>query len=1228
MEAPKTEWEFTGDVASWINQILANNKDLPFSEAKIERRTVGSQKRRDLTILDNNKRIVLTGEVKLPFSPDGGTPYNEAVVQDARKKAKIAKSDYFFTWNVNECVLWESFPIKTETKDRKYKSWSVTNITRAEQLSHPLVEREIKTWLLMLLEDFENILRGKIQIGLKSPDEKFIELLESSLQMPINLTLEELVERYNNKRFKSKLDGWMREEQGWLISDDPGDIADNLERAAKFSCYALINKLVFYEAMLKRYSNRLERIIVPDHIDKGDDLRLHFESYFAIAKDETGDYETVFGMNHHETGNVLPFLSDSAVVHLREFLNQIHQFDFSRLDYEVIGSIFERLIAPEERHKYGQYYTRPEVVDLVNSFCIMDGNEKVMDPGCGGGTFLVRAYARKKELKPAGKHGERLLDLFGIDVSNFATHLTTINLATKDLIDDENYPQIARSDFFDIKPDKTFLRLPNHHKGSKFKTKGMGKIQQREVEIPLLDAVIGNPPYVRQEDIRRSKKKKKIERGTKEYYAKVTSDEWSDLSLSGRSDLHCYFWPHAATFIKEDGYLCLLTSSQWLDVDYGFKLQEWLLKNFRIIAVFESIIEPWFIGARVATAVTILKRETDEDARMENTVRFVQLRKPLNEIFPYDGTTVSSVTVADEFRNEILSLDQNAMNDKYRIRLVRQRNLWEQGVRLGEILGKNKNDDGQDSHVSKGKYFGGKWGVFLRASDLWFEIIDKFGDKFAPLAEILDINRGITSGKDAFFYPIDMSYEALKDYSEPLKFEKRFNVPRNMVENREVCIVKCGEKYKQVNTIEAIYLEDEVHSLMEIDRYVVYPQMCSRKILLVNKKKNELKGTYVLDYILWGEKQGYHKGETCSARVSSNREWYDITGHGRGDAFWPKSQQYRHIIASNPYNLQCNCNLYNVIGPSDIDKAVIAGILNSTIIVFAKHQYGRSVGVEGNLKTEVIDVNMMQIPDFRQADKNHLEYVKRAFNKLKDREPLSFISKRRLKRMTYLQTGREDELEQFPDISELDMEDRWELDDAVLCMMGVLSERERKDILVRLYDYLKEFYENTRQKEEKAIVNKNKSKRRGPAKPMEIAVQILEEIEAINPEFIKKYPDDFFDTNMPFDVYDLPDKGNPEPYKDMFTENAVIFSKGKKSYGAVKMKNFCQVSLVCQLGKEGHRGLLRIPNEEPECKNVLASYEQYIVERNKQFEKLVKERTADEDIQEEIYEALMNLIMR
>lgn len=103
-----TEWEFVGDAKEWIALALVHNTQLQFSGAKLEQRGSGSNKRRDLTLLDKSGKAVVTGEVKMPYATDGTSPFRSDVVTDARKKAERAGVKYFFTWNVNQCVLWET----------------------------------------------------------------------------------------------------------------------------------------------------------------------------------------------------------------------------------------------------------------------------------------------------------------------------------------------------------------------------------------------------------------------------------------------------------------------------------------------------------------------------------------------------------------------------------------------------------------------------------------------------------------------------------------------------------------------------------------------------------------------------------------------------------------------------------------------------------------------------------------------------------------------------------------------------------------------------------------------------------------------------------------------------------------------------------------------------------------------------------------------------------------
>jgi len=1216
-----TEWEFTADAASTINVMLAKDPNLPFSSARCETRS-GDAKRNDLTLLDKDQQPVLTGEVKLPFQKDGGSPYNAAVVEDARSKALKTNVGYFFTWNVNEFVLWEVMPGKRSWKDHNYKSWQVTSVHMPGHMRLSMTQKAVSDWLAGFLQEFAQILRGLVQLGQKAPDEKFIDALEAALRIPILLSLSELDEHYTKSHLRAQLDRWMRDDQGWTILDDQEGIRDNLERASKFACYALVNKLVFYEALLKRHGNRLERLTVPEYIDTGEELRTYLGHYFAKAKDSTGDYETVFGAAIADLGIRIPFYSDHAVSHWRQLINQIHEFDFSNLDYEIIGNIFERLISPEERRKYGQFYTRVEVVDLINSFCIRTGREKIMDPACGGGTFLVRAYMRKKEIYQMRGHRERLTDLFGVDTSHFATHLTTINLATRDLIDDDNYPQILREDFFNVEPDSPVLSLPSHNGSA-----GLGAAQHRAVKIPPLDAVVGNPPYIRQETLTKSKNGNGCPKpGTKDFYQHIVKTK-AGAQLSGRSDIHCYFWPHSARFLKQNGHLCFITSSQWLDVEYGFNLQGWILQNFQIIAIMESISEPWFVGARVATTVTILRRQPDEKARMNNMVRFVQLRRPLREIMSYDGSGIGAVTASDHLRDELLAIGANTTNTRFRARVVRQGELWHQGVRLGVLMGKSSQPGSGKPDVQDGDYYGGKWGVYLRAPDLWFEMLDRYERKLVPLGDVADVRRGITSGKDCFFFPIDHSSECLQARTNPHEFKAAYEVPRKDVESGRVKLVLCGAGRGEIHPIESEYLEPEVHSLMEIDCFTVSPKDCSRLILLVSQSRGELKNTYVGKYIDWGEKQGYHSGSTCAGRATGTRTWYDLAGHQPGQMFWPMAQQYKHCVPANDEDLICNHNLFDVSG-KELPTAVLAGLLNSTFVVLSKFQYGRPVGVEGNLKTEVVDVKMMRVPDPRHGSRTALKRVAAAFERLKQRKVHYFLSERRLREMAYRQAGKYDELEKLSDLSELDMPDRRKLDDAVLQLLGECSKKRRDELLDRLYDHLREFFELTRQKEEVAISNKKKAKRRGPESPAEIAAQIIEKVQQEAPELLLSYDDHFVDASKPWDAFELPLNGEPEQDNGLFHKHQVVFKKGKRVIAEVQTNSSVQDALVVLLARNGLRGFVRVPHEDEECQRVLDGYLNFVMRRNRRLRDLVEQRTVDEDMQDKIMDALIQLVMQ
>ncbi len=1228
MSERTNEWSFTADVKEWINGILKENPALAsiFSEAKVETPTKikTATKRRDLTLLSKSNKPVLTGEIKLPYQSEGRSPYADALVEGAHAKASKVGAEFFFTWNINRFVLWRTFEPGKSLQDLAIREFKVVSIKSEQDLLHPLTIKKIREeFLPEFLRYFVKLYTGEEPIRYQPLDEKFVARLEAALDAPISITLAEIAQRYQDSKqkvFRRDLDKWMRDEQGWVLSDAEAVLRDNLERAAKFTCYVLVNKLVFYEALRRRYSE-LKKPQVPKHIQTGEALRELLEGFFARAKECTGNYETVFTADF---GDRLPPLADASVEPWRELIHEIERYDFTQLNYDVIGTIFERLISPDERHQFGQHYTQPTIVDLINAFCIQSGEDRVMDPACGGGTFLVRAYARKKYLKPSLTHQEIITSLHGVDISAYPAHLTTLNLATRDLIDEENYPLVARSDFFDIRADKRFLMLPRHTEVSRLQAKGLGTTTQREIFLQhgSLDAIVGNPPYLRQEDIPKDKKPA---------YQQLVEREWPGIKLSGRSDLHLYFWPHAVKFLKPGGRFGFLTSSSWLDVEYGFRLQNWILHNFEILAIIESDCEPWFIGARVATAATILKLEPSQEKRSLNLVRFVQLRKPLSELLESDGTEPGRQEAAERLRDEILAITQNTTTENYRVRVVPQHKLVEEGCRLWEKRAIETDESEEFSqtagsrHKDVAPYKGGKWGIYLRAPDLYFELMEKFGDRFVHLGEIAEIRFGVKSGCDDFFFPRDVSDEALAELPEVKEFEARYGVKRREIESSRVKIVEAGDGSR--HPIESKYLEPEVHSLMEIDSVSIDSKKLKRQILLVSEPKSKLRGTYVLKYIEWGERETFDDPDgktvlersTVAARQSDKRQWYDITVKRRGDCFWPMTHQYRHIIAFNEPSLVCNHRLFDIFSSDQIDQKSLAVILNSTWCALIKPFIGRYQGREGALDTEVFEVKLMPIPDPRIASENVKYRLVNAFNKISKRTIGPMLEERFASAKRYAQVQEiENSSVELP--QELRQEDRCELDDAVFELIGVQNPNERARLIERLYREVALFNRRGRILELQAIENKIKTGRKTSTSPQTIAQEIWDSLVADDSAPQSKIPDDFLPAGAASDTMTLPGDGKPRVIDEGF--EGIKLKVGQTS---IAMRHPPQAKLAQLLVQHHIAGRVTLPTERKDCDRMREALSEYLDEWQKKLAELASERTSDEELAKKIEKHLWRL---
>ncbi|MCX5646548.1 MAG: N-6 DNA methylase [Phycisphaerae bacterium] len=1087
-----------------------------------------------------------------------------------------------------------------------------------------------RSFLPDFLHDLADMVSGRRAEWLP-PDDIFIHSLEGHLNWPVLLTSTYILEQTGKSRpFDQCVQRWMEDQERTFVRTPQEEWIKAVDNMAKTLAYVWANRLIFYKALRARFTE-LPRLELRRSIKNPDEALAALNRVFQKAVERSGDYEPLLMPEAKDWATGLVFHPPTAIDAWRGVLQEIESVDFREVPSDVVGRIFQKLIGPDERHRFGQHFTGDDVVDLINGFCVRSASDTILDPACGSGSFLVRAYYRKRHLDPSRPHLDLIGELFGCDIALYPAHLATLNLAAREINDEANYPRIARCNFFDVRPERAFCEIPVPSDSS----------DRTAVLLPELDAVVGNPPYVSQLE---------MEKKDKARYASIVTESWPDLQLGGRSNLHCYFWPMAARLLKPAGMFGFLTDATWLDSDYGFSLQAWLLRHFKILAIMESAAEPWFEDARVKTCVTILQRCDDETARMENRVRFVRFSHRLADIIgipPGQNEDARQASI-EALRYRILGIETDSQDQDMRVIIKTQRDLWNDGVRAGMILGDmdleplaEEYENGHELEAQErvttpakpaktakenGDYHAGKWGRYVRAPDIYFEVMRRFGSRFVPLGAVATVRRGITSGCDAFFMPKDVTAEMLAKHESDRAFRQHAGgAPRKEVESRKLKIIEAGDG--SVHPVEAKYLVPEVHSLMKLDRPTVHAADLDRVVLLVGESMDKLKdkSPWAWRYLRYGmtatfasSKSGHvpvPKRSTCAARDP----WYELTGLVRpGIAFWPMAQQYRHIIAGNPEGLICNHNLFDVAPCqlSAMEAKSLVAILNSTLVGLFKTFYGRFAGTEGNLKTEVVDVNLVEVPDPHLISADVANRLVDALERMSQREVGRLVEEQLMDCHTPERARR---IAAGPLVlsDELHQRDRRDLDDAVFELLGVSDPKERDELIGRLYEATAQHFREIRVVEIEKMQQRAKSNNQR-FNVHDLAADVWDAAQLEDATPLAKWVGQYRESNVLVDIpEDRPAVLSPSP---MFDPDTVYFGKSPNTH--VDCPSHAQAELIARLANLGVSGKVKLPADTSPCFKLLDRVNVRMDKALARFRELAESRTSDGRVREQLAKVL------
>ena len=485
----------------------------------------------------------------------------------------------------------------------------------------------------------------------------------------------------------------------------------------------------------------------------------------------------------------------------------------------------------------------------------------------------------------------------------------------------------------------------------------------------------------------------------------------------------------------------------------------------------------------------------------------------------------------------------------------------------------------------------------MRGPETWFELLGRARDHMSPLRELAVVRFGFKTGADKFFCVRDVTQRHLDKIPNPQEFRDQWGISRR--DTRRLRIVRDGMNVEHL--VERRFLEPELHSLMEVKRAIVRKGDVGRMVINASVSRAQLRRTRLADFVAYAERQGWHTGPTIAGRART-RPWYDLGLRPmpeRADMFWPKAQQYRHVVPLNVDRLVCKDRLYDVWVTTAVDPKLLWATLNSTIVMLSKHQFGRGAGIEGYLDTQVIDVNAMLVPDIRLASQEAAERAVAACEQM---------SRRNARRYLY---------------EEFTLDDRRELDDATLEILGIEDADQRTAFRDRLYKDVTELQQAIREREIIAQRDRLRSTQRDAAAPQYVADELWREHEA-NLDLLQ-FPEDFVTRPNEGEVFDLP-SGEVEVGTAMMDAGTLLkvgtirvggLDGEVIDVGSVSRGRFLEALSLC------HRaGQIRLPGEEA-CESAVQSFSQYCRDLQDRCSRLAQQRTSDQRRQRAIAAALL-----
>lgn len=307
-----------------------------------------------------------------------------------------------------------------------------------------------------------------------------------------------------------------------------------------------------------------------------------------------------------------------------------NKFDFSKIDRDLLGKIYEKFISVEERKSLGQFYTPDPIIDYILDQTGYKGKDivgkKIIDISCGSGGFLSRAANRLVcMLKREGIKNEEIMNkvtssIYGLDINPFARYLAETNILIQllDLIIE------AKQENPEYKVPKIKIFQTNT-----IETPSLLSTEDQEIKniknkagesIEGFDFVVGNPPYL---------EAKKMDKKTKELCIETCPNV-----ISGAFDLFICFISKGLYLLKNGGKFGYIIPNKFLIANYAQKMRDEILDHFSIKEIIDVSECEVFENVSVYPVIIVIDNNKPIDNTIKTAERINHTRELESKNFP------------------------------------------------------------------------------------------------------------------------------------------------------------------------------------------------------------------------------------------------------------------------------------------------------------------------------------------------------------------------------------------------------------------------------------------------------------------------------------------------------------------------------------------------------------------------------------------------------------------